>query len=57
MLLQIISATILFGIILILNFLIKTADMSSLTGEALAAAAALAGTVMLIKNHEDEFED
>lgn len=31
--------------------------MSSLTGEALAAAAALAGTVMLIKNHEDEFED
>ena len=35
----------------------ETADMSSLTGEALAAAAALAGTVMLIKNHEDEFED
>ena len=37
----------------------ETADMNSLTGEALAAAAAaaLAGTVMLIKNHEDEFED
>ena len=35
----------------------ETADMSSLTGEALAAAAALAGTVMLIKNHEDKFED
>ena len=35
----------------------ETADMSSLTGEALAAAAALAGTVMLIKDHEDEFED
>ena len=35
----------------------ETADMSSLTGEALAAAAALAGTVMLLKNHEDKFED
>ena len=32
----------------------ETADMSSLTGEALAAAAALAGAVMMIKSHEDD---
>ena len=32
----------------------ETADTSSLTGEALAAAAALAGAVMMIKSHEDD---
>ena len=32
----------------------ETADMSSLTGETLAAAAALAGAVMMIKSREDD---